>query len=143
MLASMSELTLQAADTLTNAAFDFAREHGLLLSVAILDAGGNIVRISRMDGCNFLSPDIARGKAFGAAAWKLPSAELGKRFTTPGAASGMVGISSQRLVPHQGALPMWSEGRCIGSIGCSGARSDEDEEAARTAIRAAGFSESA
>lgn len=139
----MPELSLEAADTMTSAAFDFARQHGLSLSVAVLDAGGNIVRISRMDGCNFLSPDIARGKAFGAAAWKLPSAELGKRFTTPGSAAGMTGISAQRLVPHQGALPIWSDGRCVGSIGCSGARSDEDEEAARTAIKAAGFSEAA
>ena len=76
-------------------------------------------------------------------AWKLPSAELNKRFTSPGAASGMVGISGQRLVPVQGALPIWSEGRCVGSIGVSGARSDEDEYVARAAIRAAGFAESA
>jgi uncharacterized protein GlcG (DUF336 family) len=136
------ELNLQAADALTAAAFDYARQHNLAISVAVLDAGGNAVRISRMDGCNFLSPDIARGKAFGAVAWKLPSAELGKRFTTPGAASGMVGISGQRLVPVQGALPIWSGGRCVGSIGVSGARSDEDEDAARAAIRAAGFAES-
>ena len=139
----MAELTLQAADTLTNAAFDYARQNNLLISVAVLDAGGNTVRVSRMDGCNFLSPDIARGKAFGAVAWKLPSAELGKRFTTPGAASGMVGISAERLVPHQGALPIWSDGRCIGSIGVSGARSDQDEDAARAGIKAAGFAESA
>jgi uncharacterized protein GlcG (DUF336 family) len=139
----MAELTLAAADTLTTAAFDYARQHNLLLAVAILDDGGNIVRISRMDGCNFLSPDIARGKAFGAVAWKLPSAELGKRFTTPGSAAGMTGISGLRLVPHQGALPIWSDGRCVGAIGCSGARSDEDEDAARSAIKAAGFSESA
>ena len=139
----MTELTLQAADTLTNAAFDYARQNDLLMAVAILDAGGNTVRISRMDGCNFLSPDIARGKAFGAVAWKLPSAELGKRFTTPAAASGMVGISGERIVPHQGALPIWSEGRCIGAIGVSGARSDQDEDAARAGIQAAGFSESA
>jgi uncharacterized protein GlcG (DUF336 family) len=139
----MPELTLQAADTITNPAFDWARQHGLSISVAVLDAGGNIVRISRMDGCNFLSPDIARGKAFGAAAWKMPSAELGKRFTTPGSAAGMTGISSNRLVPHQGALPVFSDGRCIGSVGVSGARSDEDEEAARSGIKAAGFAESA
>ena len=140
---SVSELTLEAANRLTDAAFEHARQHNLLIAVAILDAGGNVVRISRMDGCNFLSPDIARGKAFGAVAWKLPSAELGNRFTTPGAASGMVGISGQRLVPHQGALPIWSGGRCVGAIGVSGARSDQDEDAARAAIQAAGFSESA
>src|SRR5438270_12137931 len=118
----MPELNLQAADTLTTAAFDYARQHNLAISVAILDAGGNVVRISRMGGCNFLSPDIARGKAFGAVAWKLPSAELGKRFTTPAAAAGMVGISGERLVPHQGALPIWSDGRCVGAVGVSGAR---------------------
>jgi uncharacterized protein GlcG (DUF336 family) len=134
---------LEAADTLTRAAFDYARQNGLLLAVAILDAGGNTVRITRMDGCNFLSPDIARGKAFGAAAWKLPSAELGKRFTTPAAAAGMVGISGERIVPHQGALPIYSDGRCIGSIGVSGARSDQDEDAARAGLQAAGFSDSA
>jgi uncharacterized protein GlcG (DUF336 family) len=139
----MPELTLQTADAMTNAAFDLARQNGWLISVAVLDAGGNVVRVSRMDGCNFLSPDIARGKAFGAVAWKMPSAELGKRFTTPGAASGMVGISNLRIVPHQGALPIWSDGRCVGAIGASGARSEEDEEAVRAGIRAAGFSESA
>ena len=139
----MPELTLQAADTITSTAFDWARQHGLAISVAVLDAGGNIVRVSRMDGCNFLSPDIARGKAFGAAAWKMPSAELGKRFTTPGSAAGMTGISSNRLVPHQGALPVFSDGRCVGSVGVSGARSEEDEEAARSGIKAAGFAESA
>ena len=139
----MTELTLQAADTLTNAALEYARQNNLLLAVAVLDSGGNILRITRMDGCNFLSPDIARGKAFGAVAWKLPSAELGKRFTTPGAASGMVGISDLRLVPHQGALPIFADGRCIGSVGVSGARSDQDEDAARAGLSAAGFSESA
>lgn len=136
----MAELNLEVADKLTAAAFDFAGQQGLRLSVAVLDAGGHVLRVSRMDGCNFLSPDIARGKAYGAVAWKLPSADLGQRFTTPGAASGMVGISGQRIVPVQGALPIWSDGRCVGSIGVSGARSDQDEEAARTAIHAAGFS---
>ena len=139
----MVELNLEVADELTRAAFDFAQQQGLKLSVAVLDAGGHVLRVSRMDGCNFLSPDIARGKAYGAVAWKMPSADLGQRFTTPGAASGMVGISGQRIVPVQGALPIWSDGRCIGSMGVSGARSDQDEEAARTAIKAAGFSESA
>ena len=136
-------MNLQTADTLTAAAFDFARKNNLIISVAVLDAGGHPIRVSRMDGCNFLSPDIARGKAYGAVAWKMPSAELNKRFATPGAGSGMVGISGQRIVPVQGALPIWSDGRCVGAIGVSGARSDEDEEAARSAIQAVGFAETA
>jgi uncharacterized protein GlcG (DUF336 family) len=94
-----------------------------------------------MDGCNFLSPDIARGKAYGAVAWKVPSAELGSRFGgNAAAASGMVGISGQRIVPVQGALPVWDGPRCVGAVGVSGARSNEDEDAARQGITAAGFS---
>ncbi len=55
----------------------------------------------------------------------------------------MVAISGQRIVPVQGALPIFDGARCVGAIGVSGARSNEDEEAARAAIQAAGFSEQA
>ncbi len=127
---------------MTEAAFAFGREKGWRLSVAVLDAGGHVVQVSRMDGCNFLSPDIARGKAYGAVAWKVPSAELSNRFSGA-AASGMVAISGQRIVPVQGALPIFDGARCVGAIGVSGARSNEDEDAARAAIQAAGFSEQA
>ena len=129
---------------MTDAALHFAEQHGMRLATAILDSGGNVVLITRMDGCNFLSPDIARGKAFGAAAWKTPSAELNARFgASPASAAGMVGISGSRLTPVQGALPIWDGGTCLGAIGVSGARSDEDEEAARTGLLAAGFSATA
>jgi uncharacterized protein GlcG (DUF336 family) len=138
----MADLDLAAADTMTAAAIAFAREHDWRLSIAILDAGGNVVRITRMDGCNFLSPDIARGKALGSAAWKLPSVELNSRFQTNAAsAAGMVAISGNRIAPIQGALPIWDGNRCVGAIGASGARSDEDEAAARAGLNAAGFSD--
>ncbi|HEY3061902.1 MAG TPA: heme-binding protein [Chloroflexota bacterium] len=137
----MAEVDLQVAARMTEAVIGFARDNSLRLSVAVLDGGGHVVQVSRMDGCNFLSPDIARGKAYGAVAWKVPSAELSNRFSgNPAAASGMVAISGQRIVPVQGALPIFDGGTCIGAIGVSGARSNEDEDAARAAIQAAGFS---
>jgi uncharacterized protein GlcG (DUF336 family) len=142
--AGMPELDLAAADTMTRAAIDLAVQNGWRLSIAVLDAGGNVVRVTRMDGCNFLSPDIARGKAFGATAWKVPSADLNARFgASPAASAGMVAISGGRMVPVQGALPIWDGARCVGAIGVSGARSDEDEQAARTGLTAAGFSDTA
>jgi uncharacterized protein GlcG (DUF336 family) len=138
----MPDLDLAAADTMTEAAFAYARQNNLRLAVAVLDAGGNVIRISRMDGCNFLSPDIARGKAFAAAAWKMPSLDLNTRFQANAAsAAGMVAMSGNRVAPIQGALPVWSGDRCVGSIGASGARSDEDEDAARAGLTAAGFTD--
>jgi uncharacterized protein GlcG (DUF336 family) len=138
----MPDLDLAAANRMTEAAIAFARQNNLRLSIAVLDAGGNVVRVTRMDGCNFLSPDIARAKAFGSAAWKLPSVELNTRFQpNPASSAGMVAASGNRIAPVQGALPIWDGDRCVGAIGASGARSDEDEAAVRAGLTAAGFSD--
>jgi uncharacterized protein GlcG (DUF336 family) len=135
----VAEIDLTTAGRLADAVFAYARDHGLRLAVAVLDAGGHPVQTSRMDGCNFLSPDIARGKAYGSVAWKLPSVELSTRFSAAPGAAGMVAISGQRIVPVQGALPIFDGARCIGAIGVSGARSNEDEDAARAALEATGL----
>lgn len=138
----MPELNLEAARKMVDAAFDYAREHNWKLSIAVLDAGGHILQISRMDNCNFLAPEIARGKAYAAAAWKQPSAELATRWNNGAMqASGMVAASGQRIVPVQGGLPIFDGDRCVGAIGGSGARGNEDEDAARAGLKAAGFSE--
>src|SRR5438552_3782049 len=138
----MPELNLESARKMVDAAFDHAHQNNLRLAVVVLDAGGHVMHMSRMDGCNFLSPDIARGKAYAAAAWKQPSAELAARWGDRAtAAAGMVGASGARIVPVQGALPLWDGSRCVGAIGASGAKSNEDEDAARVALRAAGCSD--
>ena len=61
----MPELNLDAARTMVDAAFKHAKANSWIISVAVLDAGGHLIHASRMDGCNFLAPDIARGKAMG------------------------------------------------------------------------------
>ena len=138
----MAELNLETVQKMTAAALEHARQHDWRIAVAILDAGGHVLQVTRMDGCNFLSADIARGKAFAAAAWKLPSAELAGRWAQAAtAAAGMVGISGSRIVPVQGALPIWDGSRCLGAIGASGVKSNEDEECSRAGLRAAGFTE--
>jgi len=108
----------------------------------VLDAGGHPVRVSRMDGCNFLSSRYRprQGLRRGGLEAAVRRAQQAVRDT--GAGSGMVGISGQRMVPVQGALPIWSDGRCVGSIGVSGARWTKNEEAARPAIHVVGFADS-
>jgi len=138
----MPDLNLDGVQKMTAAALDHAKQNNWRISVAVLDAGGHVLQVTRMDGCNFLSADIARGKAYASAAWKLPSAELATRWAQIAtAAAGMVGISGQRIVPVQGALPIFDGSRCVGAIGASGVKSNEDEECARAGIKAAGFSE--
>ncbi len=137
----MPGMTLALARAICDGAIKHAQEQGWKISVAVLDAGGNPVLVNRMDECNFLSADIARGKAYGAAAWRIPSADLSQRFSQLAAsAPGMVAASGQRLVPVQGALPVWDGGECIGAVGASGVLSSQDEDAVRTGILAAGLS---
>ena len=138
----MPDLNLEAARQMTDAALAHAQQHGWRIAVAVLDSGGHVLQISRMDGCNFLAPEIARGKAFGAAAWKLPSAELAGRWSQMAtAAAGMVGVSGNRLVAVQGGLPIFDGQRCLGAIGASGVKANEDEDCVRAGIEAAGFSD--
>jgi uncharacterized protein GlcG (DUF336 family) len=137
----MAELNLETVQKMTEAALAHARQNGWRISVAILDAGGHVLQVTRMDGCNFLSPDIARGKAYAAAAWKLPSAELAGRWSQVAtAASGMVGVSGNRIVPVEGAVPIYDGKQCLGAIGASGVKSHEDLACARAGLEAAGFS---
>lgn len=138
----MPDLTLETVQKMTAAAVDHAKKNNWRISVAILDGGGHVLQVTRMDGCNFLSADIARGKAYAAAAWKLPSADLANRWQQIAtAAAGMVGISGNRIVPVQGALPIFDGGTCVGAIGASGVKSNEDEECARAGLKAAGLGE--
>ena len=136
----MAQLSLSVANRLSDAAIALSEERGWRMAIAILDEGGNVVRMTRMDGCNFLLPDLARGKAYGAVAYKRPSAELAALFggNTALAAWG-VAMTGNRVMPMQGALPIWEGDQCIGAIGVSGARAEEDELVARMSIEAVGL----
>jgi uncharacterized protein GlcG (DUF336 family) len=141
-IAAVKDLNLKVASDMIDTAFRHAQSNGWIISAAVVDAGGNLIQASRMDGCNFLAPDIARGKAFGSAAWKEPSHNFASRLGDNSAwGSGMIAASSDRLVPIRGALPIFSEGVCVGAMGVSGVRSHQDEECVRAAIETAGFSE--
>lgn len=138
----MKELNIDVASAMIDTAFEHAQNNGWVISAAVVDAGGNLIQTSRMDGCNFLAPDIARGKAFGSAAWKESSHNFANRLGDNSAwGSGMIAASSNRLVPIRGGLPIFSNDVCVGAMGVSGVRSHQDEECVRAAIEKAGFSE--
>jgi uncharacterized protein GlcG (DUF336 family) len=74
------------------------------------------------------------------AGWKIPSGALAQRWQSPAVSSALTGATGNRIVPVQGALPIFANGRCIGAAGGSGAKSDEDEAVVRAGIEAVGLS---
>ena len=104
---------------------------GIPMAIAVVDAGGHLVALERMDGAAFTTAEIAWGKAWTAAAWGVPSAALADRIGGDAAFSAAISVASAgRFTPRQGALPL-PDG---GAVGVSGGSSQQDEDVARAAI---------
>ncbi|MGE0703165.1 MAG: heme-binding protein [Vicinamibacterales bacterium] len=103
------------------------------LSCAVVDSRGDLVALTRMDGARFFTTDVARGKAQVSALFGQPSGGLAQFAASP-FFSNLNTAAQGRLYPIQGALPIMRGGQLIGGIGCSGATSQQDEDAARAGL---------
>jgi glc operon protein GlcG len=128
-------LTLDQARALIDAGEEEARSRGLKLSFAVVDAGGHTIAIARMDDADWITPEIALGKAWTAAAFRAPSAAQGAKVKELVAFAGSISAATRgRYTPQIGGLPIELEGRPAGAMGASGATGQEDEDVVRAAI---------
>ena len=112
-----------------------ATQLGVKVSVFVVDAGGNPVAFARMDGAGVLSPDIARGKAYTAVAFKSHSKEMAERMKDrPAAGLGLTQVSGNRIVLLPGGVLAKKGDEILGAVGVSGASSDEDHECGLEAV---------
>src|SRR5947199_3529881 len=128
-------LTLDLARRLIAAAEDEAGRQGLDLSFAVVDAGGHVVAIARMDGADWITPEVALGKAWTAAAFRAPSDAQGQKAKDLVAFAGSISAATHgRYTPQIGGLPLEIDGAAAGGMGASGATGQEDEAVVRAAI---------
>ena len=135
-------LTLQQAEAVVSAARAKGRELNLQpLTVAVLDAGGQVKMVQREDGSSLLRPEIALGKAYGALALGLGGRELARRAQSmQGFMNALSDIAGGRAVPVQGGvLCCDAGGTVLGAVGISGDVSAQDEVCAVAGIQAAGL----
>lgn len=131
----MPNVTLDQAEAWIKKAIAKANQLGVKVSVVVVDSGGNPVALARMDGANFLSPDIARGKAFTAVAFRSHSKEMAERMKDrPVAGMGLTQASGNRVVLLPGGVVAKKGEDVIGAVGVSGATSDQDHECGIEAI---------
>jgi uncharacterized protein GlcG (DUF336 family) len=131
----MSVLTLDLARRLIDAAEEEARRQELRLSFAVVDAGGHVVAIARMDDADWITPEVALGKAWTAAAFRAPSDAQGQKAKDLVAFAGAISAATHgRYTPQIGGLPIVIDGAPAGAMGASGATGQEDEAVARAAI---------
>lgn len=90
-------------------------------SIAIVDAGGNLMAFSRSDEAAFGTVDVAISKAYTAAAFKVPTESLLGDAQPGGEIYGIVTASNSRqFVVFGGGTPVFEDGRCVGAVGVSG-----------------------
>jgi glc operon protein GlcG len=128
-------LTLDQARALIEAGEEEARSRDLKLSFAVVDAGGHIVAIGRMDDADWITPEVALGKAWTAAAFRLPSDAQGQKAKDLVAFAGSISAATRgRYTPQIGGLPIAEGDSPLGAMGASGATGQEDEDVVQAAI---------
>jgi glc operon protein GlcG len=125
----------EQAQGLIDKARTAAEELGTPMTIAIVDTGGYLVAFERMDGCSFLSCEVATSKAWTAAAVGLPTALFAELAAgDPGfLISGSV-VHNGRLMAVPGGAPAKAGDAVIGAIGISGGTADQDQQIADAAV---------
>jgi glc operon protein GlcG len=128
-------LSLTAANNLIARAHAKAHTLGIKVTVAIVDEGGHLVALSRMDGAMPLSPQLAEAKAVGAAMFMRDGEALGKMAQDrPGFFSAADRLVRVPLIPGLGSALISEDGNVIGAVGVSGGRPDQDLECAQAGL---------
>ena len=130
-------LTLQESQTLVAAALDHAYEAGLKVTVAVVDEGGLLKTLGRMDGAPPISAQLAEAKAVGAALWHRDGDEIAAVQDSRGAFFAAVSsLVRVPLIPGDGSLVIRRGDAVLGAVGVSGAKPEEDRECAEAGRRA-------
>jgi uncharacterized protein GlcG (DUF336 family) len=126
-------LTLEDCKKISAAAEGEAKKNSWNVCIAILDDGGHLLHLARMDGSTPANARIAVEKGRTAAETRRSTANWQERVGKRIELLRMPGVT-----PVQGGLPIVMDGTCVGAVGISGVQSHEDEQIAAAGIKALG-----
>jgi glc operon protein GlcG len=124
-------LTLDDCKRISAAAEAEAKKNSWNVCIAILDDGGHLLHLARMDGSTPANARIAVEKGRTAAETRRSTANWQERVGKRIELLRMPGVT-----PVQGGLPIVMDGTCVGAVGISGVQSHEDEQIAAAGIKA-------
>lgn len=124
-------INLEQAKKAMVAAEAEARKNNWQVVIAIVDTGGHLVMLQRLDAQN-ASVDIATGKARTAVNFRRPTKALEDSLAPGGSAVRILAVPG--VTPLQGGLPIVVDGKIIGGIGVSGVLASQDEMVAKAGL---------
>jgi len=132
-LATKKVLSLAAAKKVAAVAEAEAKKGGAGGAIAVVDDGGHVLLVERLDGTFAAASNISIGKARSAANFRKPTKDF--EDAIKGGRTSLV--ANPELLPLQGGVPIVVDGQVVGAVGVAGAASaQQDEEIARAAASA-------
>lgn len=130
---SKPALSAQDVKRIATAAEAEAVGNGWAVTIAIVDDGGHLLWLQRLDGAAPISAHIAPAKARTAAVGRRES-KVYEEMVNQGRISFLSAPTLEGLL--EGGVPVMHEGHCVGAVGVSGVKSPEDAQIARAGIAA-------
>jgi uncharacterized protein GlcG (DUF336 family) len=129
-------ISLDTAKKVMAAAEAEAKKNNWPVVISIIDSGGHLVALHRLDNTQLGSIEIATGKAMTALKLRRPSKALQDAIAGGGAGLRMLAIYPG-VIPLEGGILIVNGGKIIGAIGVSGVASEQDAVVARAGADAA------
>jgi glc operon protein GlcG len=129
-------ISLKDALTVIEKAHAKAADLGVKVTVAVVDEGGLLIALGRMDGAMPLSPQLAEAKAVGAAMFLRDGGALAQMAQDRPAFFNAAGrLARVPVIPGPGSALIKEGVAVIGAVGVSGARPEQDLECAEAGLR--------
>ncbi|HZX94451.1 MAG TPA: heme-binding protein [Myxococcales bacterium] len=129
-------LSCEEARKLVDAAHARAAQIGIRITAAIVDEGGLLFALARMDGAPPLSAQIAEAKASGAALTYRDGGSLAQvAQERPGFFAVLDRLARVPVVPGLGSVLIKRDGRILGAVGVSGGKPEQDLDCAEAGLR--------
>jgi glc operon protein GlcG len=129
-LATKKALTLEAAKQIAAAAQAEAVKNEWTMVICLVDDGGHLIYLERMDGTQIGSVQVAQAKAVTAVSFKRPTKALEEAV----AGGRSVVLKLPGATPIEGGLPIVVDGQVLGAIGVSGGSSPQDGQVGAAGI---------
>ena len=138
-ISDAKRLTAAGARKIVDAAVTRAKQENIAITVAVVDAGGHLMLLERMDGGKFHSVHSATTKAVCAASNKRntgATGAVGQSLDVMHALGLALAAGPQRWTAMEGGCPIMAGNECIGGVGVAGGNWEFDERVAQEAVAA-------
>lgn len=129
-------ISLEMAKKMVAAAEAEAVRNNWAVAIAVIDSGGHLVMLQKLDNTQLVSIRVSETKAKTALGFRLPTKMLEDAVAAGGAGTRLLAL--QDIAPFEGGFPIIVDGKIIGAIGVAGVFSPQDAQVARAGLAAIG-----